>query len=347
VAIYREGEPYFLVGSHLDTVVRGGAFDGVAGVLGAMEVARLAADSVDRGLRVVAFAGEEGARFGRPNLGSAAAAGMLTEESVGRLRDAHGTDLATAAAELGLEPLATEPWIGDRISCFFELHIEQGRQLEAGSARIGLVDAIAGSVRLRFEITGRSDHSGATPMRMRSDALAAASELVLVAEEVGRRYRSTVATVGRIEVHPNNVTTVPGEVSLWMDIRDVDADLQRQAAAAIFERARELGERREVGIAGELISDQAPVVLAAWPRMIAHRECAERGLTYRVLASGAGHDAAIVARRAPATMFFIPCLEGLSHSPREQASVEDIAAASELISAVLVDAAESNVATGG
>jgi allantoate deiminase len=347
VAIYREGEPYFLVGSHLDTVVRGGAFDGVAGVLGAMEVARLATDSVDRGLRVVAFAGEEGARFGRPNLGSAAAAGMLTEESVGRLRDAHGTELATAAAELGLEPLATEPWIGDRISCFFELHIEQGRQLEAGSARIGLVDAIAGSVRLRFEITGRSDHSGATPMRMRSDALAAASELVLVAEEVGRRYRSTVATVGRIEVHPNNVTTVPGEVSLWMDIRDVDADLQRQAAAAIFERARELGERREVGIAGELISDQAPVVLAAWPRMIAHRECAERGLTYRVLASGAGHDAAIVARRAPATMFFIPCLEGLSHSPREQASVEDIAAASELISAVLVDAAESNVATGG
>ncbi|HEY2717751.1 MAG TPA: Zn-dependent hydrolase [Solirubrobacterales bacterium] len=343
VAIYAEGTPYFLVGSHLDSVVRGGAYDGVAGVLGAMEVGRLAGEKVSHGLRVVAFAGEEGARFGRPNLGSVAAAGMLTPEALGRLRDAHGTDLATAAAELGFDPLATEPWIDDEIICFFELHIEQGRQLEAGSARIGLVDAIAGSVRLRFEITGRPDHSGATPMRMRSDALAAASELVLVAEKVGRRYRSTVATVGRLEVHPNNVTTVPGEVRLWMDIRDVDADLQRQAAATVFERARELGETREVGISGEVISDQAPVVLEAWPRMIAHRECAERGLTYRVLASGAGHDAAIVARRAPATMFFIPCLEGLSHSPREQASVEDIAAASELIAAVLVDASESGI----
>jgi allantoate deiminase len=343
VAIYREGTPYFLVGSHLDTVIRGGAYDGVAGVLGAMEVARLASERANRGLRVVAFAGEEGARFGRPNLGSVAAAGMLTPESLGRLRDAQGTDLATAAAELGFDPLAVEPWINDEIICFFELHIEQGRQLETGSARIGLVDAIAGSVRLRFEITGRPDHSGATPMGMRSDALVAASELVLVAEEVGRRYRSTVATVGRLEVHPNNVTTVPGEVRLWMDIRDVDADLQRQAAATVFERARELGETRDVGISGEVISDQAPVVLEAWPRMIAHRECVEHGLTYRVLASGAGHDAAIVARRAPAMMFFIPCLEGLSHSPREQASVEDIAAASELIGSVLVDASESGI----
>jgi allantoate deiminase len=347
VAVYREGTPYFLVGSHLDTVVRGGAFDGAAGVIGAMEAARLAGADVEHGLRVVAFAGEEGARFGRPNLGSAAAAGMMDEAAFSRLRDAHGTSLAEAAAELDFDPLATPAWINDEITCFFELHIEQGRQLEAGSARIGLVDAIAGSVRLRFEISGRSDHSGATPMRMRSDALAAASELVLAAETAGRRYRSTVATVGRIEVHPNNVTTVPGSVTLWMDIRDVDADLQRRAAATVFGRAREIGESREVGISGEVISDQAPVVLEAWPRMIAHRECDERGLIYRVLPSGAGHDAAIVARRAPATMFFIPCLDGVSHSPREHASIEDIATAAELIGAVLADASRVDVAGVG
>ncbi|MBS1862692.1 MAG: Zn-dependent hydrolase [Actinobacteria bacterium] len=341
VAVYREGEPYFLLGSHLDTVVRGGAYDGVAGVLGGMEAARLTGDRVSAGVRVVVFAGEEGARFGRPNLGSAAAAGLLDEQSAERLRDAHGTGLAAAAAELGFEPVAMEPWIGEEILCFFELHIEQGRQLEAGSARIGLVDAIAGSVRLRFDLVGRADHSGATPMPMRSDALAAASELILAAEEVGRGYRSTVATVGRIEVHPNNVTTVPGEVKLWMDIRDIDADLQRQAAATVFERARALAKARDVGISGEVVSDQAPVVLEAWPRMIAHRECAKRGLTYQILPSGAGHDAAIVARRAPSTMFFIPCVDGLSHSPREQASVEDIAAAVELMGAVMVEAQKS------
>jgi len=345
VAVYREGTPYFMVGSHLDTVVRGGAYDGAAGVVGAMEAARIAAERVDTGLRVVAFAGEEGARFGRPNLGSAVAAGLMKEEDFTRLRDANGVTLADAAAELGLDPLATPHWINREIACFFEMHIEQGRQLEAGAARIGLVDAIAGSVRLRFELRGRSDHSGATPMRMRSDALAAASELILSAEAAGRRYRSTVATVGRIEVHPNNVTTVPGGVTMWMDIRDVDADLQRQAAATIFESAREVGESREVTVAGEVISDQAPVVLEAWPRMIAHRECDARGLTYRVLPSGAGHDAAIVARCAPATMLFIPCVDGVSHSPREHASIDDVAVAAELIGAVLIEAHESRIAS--
>jgi hydantoinase/carbamoylase family amidase len=345
VAVYREGKPYFLFGSHLDTVVRGGAFDGAAGVVGGMEAALRARDEVE-GLRVVAFAGEEGARFGRPNLGSAAAAEMMTEESYEGLRDVHGTMLAAAAAELGFDPLSTTPWINDEIACFIELHIEQGRLLEAGSARIGLVDAIAGSIRLQFEITGRSDHSGATPMGMRSDALAAAGQLILAVEEAGKRYRTTVATVGRIEVRPNNVTTVPGHVRLWIDIRDVDAELQRETALTVYGHARELKETRNVEVVGEVISDQAPVVLEAWPRMVAHRQCEARGLRYRVLPSGAGHDAAIVARKAPATMIFIPCLDGISHSPRESASIDDIVTASELMGAVVVDVAYKGATPG-
>jgi hydantoinase/carbamoylase family amidase len=339
VAVYAEGTPYFLVGSHLDTVVQGGIYDGAAGVIGGLEAARiLGSSNLARGLRVVAFAGEEGARFGRPTLGSSAAAGLLDGDALGRLRDADGTTLVSAAAAIGLDLLAVEPWIGDDIACYFEIHIEQGRQLEAGAARIGLVDAIAGSVRLRFDIRGRADHSGATPMRMRLDALAAASELVLAVEEAARGYRSTVATVGRLEVSPNSVTTVPGQVTLWVDIRDVDADVQRSTANHVLLRAAELAEDRGLTVSGEVISDLAPVVLEAWPRALAHEECESLGLTYRVLPSGAGHDAAIVARQAPATMLFVPCLEGISHSPRETASPGDIAAATSLIAATIARA---------
>ena len=334
VAVYRDGTPYFLLGSHLDTVPQGGRYDGSAGVVGALEAARNLPD-IDCGLRVVAFAGEEGARFGRPTLGSSFAAGLLQPEAFARLRDASETPLADAAAELGLDPLACEPWLGDQISCFFEIHIEQGRQLEAGAARIGLVDTIAGSIRLRFDITGRADHSGATPMRMRVDALAASSELVLAVEEAARGYRSTVATVGKLEVSPNSVTTVPGLVRLWVDIRDVDSVVQRSTANAVFERASEIAEARGVSIGGEVISQLAPVVLEAWPGAVAHEECERLGVPYRVLSSGAGHDAAIVARQAPATMLFVPCVDGISHSPAEMASADDIATAATLLTATV------------
>ena len=334
VAVFRDGAPYFLIGSHLDTVLHGGRYDGAAGVIAALEVAQ-AVGELHRGVRAVAFAGEEGARFGRPTIGSSLAAGMLDEHGLGKLRDVDGTTLLSAAAGVGLDPTATPSWLGDDVVCYFELHIEQGRQLETGAARLGLVDAIAGSVRLHFEIVGRADHSGATPMRTRTDALAAASELVLAVEEAGRQYRSTVATVGRLQVKPNNVTTVPGEVTLWVDLRDVDPDLQRRAARRVLDSSAEIADRRGVRITPDVLSEQPPVVLSAWPRAILYEECRARGLAYRVLSSGAGHDAAVVARRAPSAMVFIPCVEGISHSPREQASPEDIALASDVLSSTL------------
>lgn len=334
VAVFSEGSPYFLIGSHLDTVLHGGRYDGAAGVLAALEVGQ-AVGELRCGVRAVAFAGEEGARFGRPTLGSSLAAGLLDGRELGRLRDADGKTLLAAAAEVDLDPAATTAWLGEDVACYFELHIEQGRQLEAGAARLGLVDAIAGSVRIHFDVTGRADHSGATPMRMRSDALAAASELVLAVEDAGRRYRSTVATVGRLQVSPNNVTTIPGQVTLWVDVRDVDPDLQRRAARRVLDSSAEIAARRGVRITPDVLSEQPPIVLSAWPRAVLYEECQARGFAYRVLSSGAGHDAAVVARRAPSTMVFIPCVEGISHSPREQASPGDIALAIEVLCSTL------------
>jgi acetylornithine deacetylase/succinyl-diaminopimelate desuccinylase-like protein len=166
---------------------------------------------------------------------------------------------------------------------------------------------------------------------MRADALAAASELVLAIEEVGRRNRSTVATVGRIQVSPNSVTTVPGQVVLWVDLRDVDPDLQRRAAHLVLDASEQTAGRRHVRIATEVLSEQPPIVLSAWPRAVLCEECRASGLAHRVLSSGAGHDAAVVGRVAPAAMLFIPCVEGISHSPRERASAEDIALAVDVL----------------
>ena len=334
VAVFRSGTPYFLIGSHLDTVVHGGRYDGAAGVVAGLEVAE-AVGALRCGVRVVAFAGEEGARFGRPMLGSSLAAGQLGARALGRLRDADGVDVITAAGQLGLDPALAGDWLGDEVACYFELHIEQGRQLEAGSARIGLVDAIAGSVRIQFEFTGRSDHSGATPMRMRADALAAAGELILAVEAAGRRDRSAVATVGRINVTPNSVTTIAGRVTLWVDLRDVDPDRQRATARVVLEAGDEIASRRGLRCQAEVLSEQAPIVLAAWPRAILYDECRRRGIAFRVLSSGAGHDAAVLARRVPSAMVFIPCVDGVSHSAREQASPEDIGLATELLCAAI------------
>lgn len=340
IAVLADGEPYFLLGSHLDTVAHGGRFDGAAGVVGALAAASLAAPRMALGLRVVAFAAEEGARFGRPTLGSAAAAGLLNADDWGALRDADGATALAAADAVGLDPLALQPWLGDSVACFFEIHIEQGRLLELGAARIGLVDAIAGSVRLRMEFVGRPDHSGATPMTLRADALAAAGATILAAERAASDYRSTVATVGRVEVWPNNVTTIPGTATIWIDIRDVDSEQQRIAAQRIVDAADDAARSRGVSLSVTVLSCQAPVVLDAWPRRLATAACEGLRLPHRVLSSGAGHDAAIIAQRASSALVFIPCVDGVSHAPMEEASTDDIGAAAALVAAVIERAAD-------
>src|SRR5213076_386229 len=171
-------------------------------------------DDFDVGVRVVAFASEEGPRFGKPNIGSALAADRLPRGQLAELRDADGVSVEEAAKTVGLDPRATAPWAdGPAVAAFVEVHIEQGRILEHEASRLGVVDAVAGSARVRFSITGRAEHSGTTPMSLRSDALAAAAELVLAAESLGRRSPGGVCTIGRIDVDPNSVTAIPGVVT--------------------------------------------------------------------------------------------------------------------------------------
>ncbi|MBI4236315.1 MAG: Zn-dependent hydrolase [Chloroflexi bacterium] len=328
----RSDLPAIALGSHLDTVPHGGRFDGAVGVLGGLEAVRVldeAAITTEHPLWLVAFASEEGARFGEPCLGSKAVSGVLEPGDLDRLRDAAGCTLTEAMRQLGMDPsaLPSTRWRRDQVAAFLEMHIEQSRVLEVEQKRIGLVDAVAGNTRVRLRMKGRADHSGGTPMHYRKDALAAAAEVVLAAEAIANepRRRATVATVGRLEVSPNSITTIPGQVVCYLDVRDLDSDRQRATAQDIVTMAQQVAVRRGVELEYDVISDTSPTVLPMWLRDLTTEVCRRLELPYRVMSSGAGHDAAILSRFLPAAMVFVPSHEGLSHCPEEWTSIEDIA----------------------
>jgi allantoate deiminase len=332
------GAPAIGVGSHLDSVYHGGRFDGIVGVVGAVELARLFAEAkvaTRHPLRVVIFAGEEGARFGEPTIGSKAVSGHLANRDLAAMKDANGVSLAEAMRAIGFDPraVAQARWKAAEWAAFLEMHIEQARVLEQTETPIGLVDVVSGSTRLRVELTGRADHSGGTPMDFRADALAAAAEVVLAAESLAKdaRNRGARLTVGRLDVHPNSITTIPGRVRFTIDVRDVDSDRQRRLAIEIVRRTRVLADRRGIEVETELIADTSPVVLPIWIREQSAKVCEDLGIRYRVMTSGAGHDSQVVNAIVPAGMVFVPSKDGLSHVPGEWTSASDVARGVEVL----------------
>ncbi len=332
------GLPAIGVGSHLDSVPHGGQFDGIVGVVGAVELVRLLHEqgvATRHPIRVVIFAGEEGARFGEPCIGSKAIVGALATRDLNAMWDAQGVSLADAMASVGMDAarIPEVVWKASDWAVFLELHIEQARVLEAEGRQVGLVDVVSGSTRLRATLVGRADHSGGTPMALRSDALAAAAELTLAAETLATdpRHRGTRATVGRLDVYPNSITTIPGKVTLTVDVRDVDSDRQRETTADIVQRARYICGRRGVRLHVEVIADTSPAVLPMWVREITSAACREMGVNYRVMTSGAGHDSQVINQIVPAGMVFVPSKDGYSHVPEEWTSASDIARGVEVL----------------
>lgn len=319
-------------GSHLDSVPHGGRFDGIAGVVTAVEALRVAVDNdlrFSHPIRVVAFAAEEGARFGEPCIGSKATAGRWNPADLDRLRDVHGVTAAQAMREVGLDPerVASCRWDPAEWAGFLELHIEQAPVLASEGIPIGLVDLVSGSTRVEFILEGRAQHSGGTTMRLRRDALMAASEVLLFAERLAGdpRYRGARTTVGRLEVFPNSITTIPGQVRFVLDLRDIDSDRQRRGAREIVMAAQRLCERRGIQCSYEVIADSSPAVLSMWLREITMASCEELGVPYRVMTSGASHDSQIVSSMVPSAMIFVPSKDGLSHVPEEWTSSSDLA----------------------
>ncbi|UJW77363.1 Zn-dependent hydrolase [Rhizobium sp. SL42] len=317
-----------MLGSHSDTVPDGGRFDGIAGVIAALEVARTLFEQgieLEHNLEIVDFLAEEVSIFGVSCIGSRAMAGIRPEEWLSREVD--GQTLADGIVRAGGDP--TTHYARSDIRAFLELHIEQGPVLEAERLSIGVVTAIAGITRIEVKIEGRADHAGTTPMDRRADALVAASRFVLDIEALARTMASGkahfAATVGEFAMLPNAANVVPSHVRLLIDIR-----AERPADAGIFasalrRTAAEISAGSGTAIALNPISEAAAVPMNSYLQDVLADIAGAIGEGHRRLASGAGHDAAFLARVAPAGMIFIPCRGGRSHAAEEFAETDDIA----------------------
>jgi beta-ureidopropionase / N-carbamoyl-L-amino-acid hydrolase len=326
------------VGSHLDTQPTGGKFDGALGVLAALEVLRTLNDAgyeTFAPIEVVNWTNEEGSRFTPPMAASGVFAGVFEKAWVSSRTDGDGVTFGAALEAIGARGAER---CGDHpLSAFFELHIEQGPILEAEGLDIGAVTGVQGIRWFEVTITGQDAHTGATPMRLRKNALLGAARLVERVDAIaGAHPPLAVATVGSMRVKPNSPNVVPGEVFLTVDIRHPEPAvleaMERELQAALGEACDPLG----LAVASTRILDQPPVAFDARCVDAVRRAAQGAGLKVRDMVSGAGHDAAYVARVAPTAMIFVPCRGGISHNEAEFSSREQCAAGAQvLLQAVL------------
>ena len=345
--------PAVLAGSHLDTVLHGGKFDGTMGVIGALEAVRTLKEqkvTLRSPVEVVCFVGEESSRFGYSTLGSSLVAGEVHGADLSNAADAQGTKLEDILSSLGiyrsnLRSMRRDP---ASVKAYLELHIEQGPILEAKKKPIGVVTSIAAPTRFRVVFTGQADHSGTTPMEMRKDALVAASELIVAVEKISRRYSRmekgrVVGTVGAMKIEPGVINAIPGKAEISVDIRSITASAKNRVVRLVQAKIREIARRRHVQIAILPIREENPVPL---DKRLVHllKECCEaKGIAYEVMPSGAGHDAMQMAKITPSGMLFIPSRRGISHSPLEWSDPEDICLGTQLLLDSIVRVANEKI----
>ena len=335
--------PAWMLGSHIDTVPSGGRFDGVAGVVCALEVAdALAAAGVRlrRSLCVVDFLSEEPSDYGPSCIGSRAWAGTLSEAMLASTAPS-GETLADAIARVGGDPDAIRRGpVADRdLAGFLELHIEQGRRLEAAGSPIGLVDGIVAVHRYAWTIEGEAAHAGTTTMTERRDALVGAAHVVARVHERARIEDESgpfVATIGRLDVTPNGINVVPGGVELMIETRALNEARLARWYAELERDVRPELERSGLGLATRTVSTAAAARSDATLLAALRSAATAAGLEPPSLVSGAGHDAMQVAQRAPMAMVFVPSRDGVSHAPHEWTDAADLAVATEIMARALL-----------
>jgi len=320
--------PPVWLGSHLDSVPEGGAFDGALGSLAALEAARRLVEEqvpLRRPVEVVVFADEEGNYHHL-----CGSTGLVRDYPPGELAGLRGRDgdrLVDALALMGWDPqAATRTAVPPgSVHAFLELHIEQGAVLETRGVQIGVVTGIVGLGGGELVFTGRQDHAGTTPMRLRRDPLRGAAELLLRLPEVTAAVSdAAVATCGIIATEPGATNVVPGVCRLWLDFRDPDRDRLLGLEQAIVAAAEQAAGRHELVVAYRRDSITDPVRLDERMQQLVESAAAGLGLSSLRMPSGAGHDAQNLARLAPTGMVFVPSVAGRSHSPAELTSWDDV-----------------------
>jgi hydantoinase/carbamoylase family amidase len=342
---FPDADQSLYLGSHLDTVYNGGRLDGTLGVVTALEaIEAVHRSDVDPPTppTLTIFRGEESARFGQHTIGSRGALGLLTTDALASTDDSD-IPVWQAMQRAGFRPdNLSEPSIDlDRVAGFLEVHIEQSRILDEADERIGVVTSIRAPVRYDVTVTGEYDHSGATPMNLRNDALAGAAEMITAIEEIGTTAAADgdlVATVGNVNAVDGAINTVCGTVEFPIDIRSNDVEYRDEIEARVRERIDAIAAERDIEIEADLLDRSEPVELD--PDMIELLDSAAEAIEtpYRRLPSGGGHDAMNFQQVGiPTGMVFTPSQDGISHSPKEQTPREAIADAARVLAHAIAD----------
>jgi len=322
--------PRILIGSHLDTVPNAGAFDGILGVVLAIAlVESLRGLKLPFAIEVIGFSEEEGVRFGVPFIGSRALVGRVDEELLGR-KDANGISVRKAIQDFGLHPNElSKAALRDDVLGFIEFHIEQGPVLENLGRPLGVVEAIVGQNRLEFIFSGQANHSGTTPMNLRHDALAAAAEWIVTVEQLAQRMADLVATVGYVEAKPGATNVIAGEARATLDIRHASDRARTEALDELIRQAEAIAARRGVSVKWRTLLAQNAVAMDPFLTEQIGLAAQKAGCEPHRMASGAGHDAMILAEKIPAAMIFLRTPGGISHDPAESVHLDDVAKALE------------------
>ena len=330
------------VGSHIDSVPNGGFYDGTLGVMAGLEALssiKEAGIKLKRPLWLINFSCEESSRFKTATIGSKIISGKLGLQRLHELKDEDGISLFEAMSAAGFKPQNLDEAIlkENSLHAYLELHIEQGPVLERSAISVGVVSGIAAPIRFEITIHGKADHSGATPMNMRSDALLAASHIIIAANKFAKNKKTAVATVGYVHAKPGVLNVVPGEARLGVDLRDIDKasleELNLELRNFVAELSRELKFSYEIR---ELSSDE-PVKLSEHAINLLEDEAKKLGIKTLTLPSGAGHDAMNLTKLASSVgMLFIPCVDGISHNIAEAINFKDAVAATKILTNALI-----------
>ncbi|SDZ80731.1 M20 family metallo-hydrolase [Microbulbifer marinus] len=328
-----------ITGSHLDTQTSGGRFDGIYGVLAGLEVVRTLNDNnieTENPIEIAVWTNEEGELF-LPMIGSAVWLGMNDLEETLELQESDGLTIRQGLQNMG--------YLGDMevnsypVKCYFEAHIEQGPVLEENGEVLGVVNCAQKQYWYNLKVVGQEAHAGPTPMASRKDAMVAVSRMVLEFDRIGRAYDNARSTCGHFEVYPNSRNTVPGEVCFTGDLRNPDPAVLEKMDIEMRDSLAKIADEMRVELDIELHTtiDYVPFneTLVNWVR----EATIDTGLPWREMYTGAGHDCVNIAQRYPATMIFVPCKDGISHNPAEDAKAEDLAAGATVLANAMLKAA--------
>lgn len=324
-------EPSIMIGSHIDTVANGGKFDGLTGVVAALEVIRVIKENnikLKNPIELIVFSEEEGSNFGITMVGSKALIGEYDVSDLKKIKNDQGTSSYEVMKNFGLDVdnIKNQVLKKEEVKAMIELHVEQGGILDAKQIPIGIVQAIVGMSTYKITLKGIPNHAGSTPMNLRKDPMVGAAQIILYLEKIAKEeaLKNTVATVGKIYCHPNASNVIPGEIEIYIDIRDVEEKGIEIVVEKMLNKTKEIQKEYGLQIKAQLLGQSDSVKLSEKVINAIEEAALENKYIFKKMNSGAVHDAAMLTEITNVGMIFVPSINGRSHCPEEMTNIEDI-----------------------